>query len=97
MANHLKGTMQHPPCQRITPHNGMGCPVSRFSRIYDANAWAQRAGKYFRLPSGAFIEIIAIDPNYLRDPEEQFQYGPNLLNRKFKMVRTCWVKARVGS
>ena len=63
----------------------MGCPVSRLSRIYDANAWAQRAGKYFRLPSGAFIEIFAIDPNYLRDPEEQFQYGPNLLNRKFKI------------
>ena len=65
--------------------NVMGCPVSRLSRIYDANAWAQRAGKYFRLPSGAFIEIIAIDPNYLRDPGEQFQYGPNLLNRKFKI------------
>ena len=65
--------------------NVMGCPVSRFSRIYDANAWAQRAGKYFRLPSGAFIEIFAIDPNYLRDPEEQFQYGVNLLNRKFKI------------
>jgi len=65
--------------------NVMGCPVSRFSKVYDANSWAQKAGKYFRLPTAAFIEIFAIDPNYLRDPEERFQYGPNLLNRKFKI------------
>lgn len=65
--------------------NVMGCPVSRFSEIYDANAWAQRTGTYFRLPTAAFIEIFTIDPNYLRDSEEQFRYGPNLLNRKFKI------------
>ncbi|MGH7405671.1 MAG: nitrite/sulfite reductase, partial [Candidatus Methylomirabilales bacterium] len=65
--------------------NVMGCPASPFSKIYDANAWAQKAGRYFRLPTAAFIEIFAIDPNYLRDPEERFQYGPNLLNRKFKI------------
>ncbi len=65
--------------------NVMGCPASPFSKIYDANAWAQRAGRYFRLPTAAFIEIFAIDPNYLRDAEERFQYGPNLLNRKFKI------------
>lgn len=66
--------------------NVMGCPVSHFSQIYDANAWAQNAGQYFRLPTAAFIEVFAIDPNYLRDPEERFQYGPNLLNRKFKIA-----------
>ena len=65
--------------------NVMGCPASPFSKIYDANAWAQKAGRYFRLPTAAFIEIFAIDPNYLRDAEERFQYGPNLLNRKFKI------------
>ncbi|MGH7381269.1 MAG: nitrite/sulfite reductase [Candidatus Methylomirabilales bacterium] len=65
--------------------NVMGCPASPFSKIYDANAWAQKAGRYFRLPTAAFIEIFGIDPHYLRDPEERFQYGPNLLNRKFKI------------
>ena len=65
--------------------NVMGCPASPFSKIYDANTWAQKAGRYFRLPTAAFIEIFAIDPNYLRDAEERFQYGPNLLNRKFKI------------
>lgn len=66
--------------------NVMGCPVSRFSDLFDANAWAQKAGKYFQLPVEPFIEIFSIDPNYLRQPEESFQYGPNLLNRKFKIA-----------
>ncbi len=66
--------------------NVMGCPVSHFSKIYDANAYAQKAGKYFRLPTAAFIEVFAIDPNYLRDPNERFRYGANLLNRKFKIA-----------
>ncbi len=66
--------------------NVMGCPLSRFSTIYNANAWAQRAGAYFQLPIEPFIEIFAIDPNYVRKPSESFQYGPNLLNRKFKIA-----------
>lgn len=66
--------------------NVMGCPFSRYSGIFDANAWAQKVGSYFQLPLEPFIEIFAIDPNYLRKPEESFQYGPNLLNRKFKIA-----------
>ena len=66
--------------------NVMGCPLSRFSDIFNANAWAQKAGEYFRLPMDPFIEIFSIDPNYLRRPEQSFDYGPQLLNRKFKIA-----------
>jgi len=71
--------------------NVMGCPLSQHSPIYDANAWAQKTGKYFRLPTSAYIEIFEIDRTYLREaeerlPKERFQYGPNLLNRKFKIA-----------
>ncbi|MDA4113631.1 MAG: nitrite/sulfite reductase [Thaumarchaeota archaeon] len=76
--------------------NVMGCPVSRFSSVFDSNRWAQMAGKYFRLPMASYIEIFGIDPAYLRqagapavdgdDDGERFKYGPNLLNRKFKIA-----------
>ncbi len=66
--------------------NVMGCPFSRFSDVYNANHWAQKAGLYFQLPLEPFIEIFAIDPHYLRKPEESFQYAPNFLNRKFKIA-----------
>ncbi len=71
--------------------NVMGCPLSHHSGIYDANAWAQKAGKYFRLPTASYIEVFAIDPAHLRDAEEdkrdgRFNYGPTLLNRKFKIA-----------
>lgn len=66
--------------------NVMACPFSRFSDIYNANAWAQKTGLYFQMPLAPFIEIFAIDPKYLRKPTESFQYGPQLLNRKFKIA-----------
>ncbi|MFQ5999045.1 MAG: nitrite/sulfite reductase, partial [Candidatus Bathyarchaeia archaeon] len=72
--------------------NVMGCPLSHISHNqYNANAWAQKAGKYFKLPSSAFIEIYEIDPTYMREaeerrPGEKFEYGENLLNRKFKIA-----------
>ncbi len=66
--------------------NVMGCPLSNFSKIYNANALARKIGEYFRLPTAAYIEVFQIDPTYLRDPEERFQYGENLLNRKFKLA-----------
>lgn len=66
--------------------NVMGCPLSSFSPIYNANAMAQEFGKYFRLPPGAHIAIFAIDPQYIREPEHRFQYGEKLLNRKFKIA-----------
>ncbi|MBI2126538.1 MAG: nitrite/sulfite reductase, partial [Thaumarchaeota archaeon] len=65
--------------------NVMACPLSQFSGIYDANAWARKVGKYFALPTASYIEIFEIDPKYMRElnerkPEERFDYGPNLLN-----------------
>ncbi len=71
--------------------NVMGCPLSHFSRIFDANAWAQKAGKYFRLPTASYLEVFAVDPDYLRGSSEEpgegrFHYGTNLLNRKFKIA-----------
>ncbi len=78
--------------------NTMGCPLGQFSKVFNSNLWAQRAGKYFRLPTAAFIEIFAIDPKYLRkegekvpgsdgdDSSGHFDYGNNLLNRKFKIA-----------
>lgn len=65
--------------------NTMSCPLSGCSNVFNATTWAHRVGRYFQLPMDAFIEIFSIDPNYIRRPEESFQYGPNLLNRKFKI------------
>lgn len=66
--------------------NVMGCPLSRYSDVYNANAWAQKAGAYFQLPIEPFIEIFSIDPKYIRKPEESFSYTTRLLNRKFKIA-----------
>ncbi len=69
--------------------NVMGCPLSQFSGIFNALAWAQKAGAYFCLPLDPYIEIFSLDPQYIRKPGESFQYGPNLLNRKFKIAFSC--------
>lgn len=66
--------------------NVMGCPLSSHSDIFNANAWAQKAGAYFQLPLEAYIKVFELDPNYIRKPGESFRYGPNFLNRKFKIA-----------
>jgi sulfite reductase (NADPH) hemoprotein beta-component len=74
--------------------NVMGCPLSYYSTIFNANSWAQRVGKYFALPTAVYIEIFEIDPKYLRDANlenrtpgiSRFNYGQNQLNRKFKIA-----------
>jgi sulfite reductase beta subunit-like hemoprotein len=74
--------------------NVIGCPLSYHSSIFDTNLWAQRVGKYFALPTAAYIEIFEIDPKYLRNANLQdrkpgisrFDYGQNQLNRKFKIA-----------
>ncbi len=66
--------------------NVMGCPCSRYSDVFNAHEWAAWAGQYFQLPLDPFIKVYSIDPKYVRQPEESFQYGPNLLNRKFKIA-----------
>lgn len=66
--------------------NVMACPLSRFSDIYNAHAWARKAADYFQLPIEPFIEVFEIDPNKIRKPGESFAYGKNLMNRKFKIA-----------
>ncbi len=65
--------------------NVMGCPLSRFSSVFNANEWAQKAGAYFQLPIEPFITVWEIDPAKIRKPGESFNYGAKLLNRKFKI------------
>jgi len=70
--------------------NTMGCPLSHYSRLFNANRWAQKVGKYFQLPTAGYLEIFMVDPAYLRrsdefSDEKHFGYAPNLLNRKFKI------------
>ena len=68
--------------------NFVACPLSSYSKYFNATAFAQKAAKYFRLPTAGYIEIFEIDPNYLRDDRktgEKFEYGDRLLNRKFKI------------
>ena len=74
--------------------NIMGCPLSYHSPIFNASKWAQKAGKFFALPTAAYIEVFEVDPKYLRmagledrEPgKTRFAYGPNQLNRKFKLA-----------
>lgn len=85
--------------------NVMGCPLSRFSDVFNAHAMAQKYGRYFELPAEPHIRIFQIDTSYSRfgaesagdstkgvigadDPEAvgKFEYGAQLLNRKFKIA-----------
>jgi len=66
--------------------NVMGCPLSRYSDIFNSWEWAHKAGEYFQLPLEPFIKIFEIDPKFIRKPGQSFQYGPRLLNRKFKIA-----------
>ncbi|MEW6237622.1 MAG: nitrite/sulfite reductase [Candidatus Omnitrophota bacterium] len=76
--------------------NVMACPLSLHSNLFDANAMAQKAGKYFRLDMAPHIHIFEIDTSYRRTSDSNapaestedghFQYGPQLLNRKFKIA-----------
>lgn len=66
--------------------NVMGCPLSLHSDIFNAAKLAHKLGDYFQLPLDPYIEIFEIDPKFVRRPEGgSFKYGPNLLNRKFKI------------
>jgi sulfite reductase (NADPH) hemoprotein beta-component len=68
--------------------NTMGCPLSKFSNIFDANELAKELAAYFQLPAEPHIQVFGVDPTYIRKPGEQpprYEYGPKLLNRKFKV------------
>jgi sulfite reductase beta subunit-like hemoprotein len=74
--------------------NIMACPLSRYSTVYNALAHAHEYGKYFELPAAPHIQIFAIDPNVTRfdgtnvhaKRDHAYDYGPQLLNRKFKIA-----------
>lgn len=66
--------------------NVMGTPLSYGSDIFDSCALAQKLGQYFQLPVDPFIKIFAINPEPVDKPKESYQYGPKLLNRKFKIA-----------
>jgi len=66
--------------------NVMACPLSMFSDVYDAHAKAHEYGNYFQLPAKPHVEIFAIDPSDVNEPNEKYDYGPKLLNRKFKIA-----------
>lgn len=73
--------------------NVMACPLSRYSTLFNGVEAGHQLGKYFELPASAHLQIFAIDPNVTRfdgskasEPREKhFEYGPQLLNRKFKI------------
>ncbi len=67
--------------------NVMGCPMSKFTDVPGANAFAMahEYGAYFRLPAAPHIQVFAVDPNHIHDPTQQYAYGQRLLNRKFKI------------
>ena len=68
--------------------NVMGCPLSKFTTIPGANAFelAHKYGEYFRLPAAPHIQVFAVNPADIADPDLQYDYGPRLLNRKFKIA-----------
>ena len=77
--------------------NVMACPLSSGHPIFDGIDLAQKLARYFQLPAAPYLQIFAIDPHALEQDQERFQYGPQLLNRKFKIaVGSLWRNPRSG-
>lgn len=67
--------------------NVMACPLSKFSDVFNANELAWKVGDYFQLPTDSFVKIFEIDTKFLRKIDgPSFEYGPQILNRKFKIA-----------
>ena len=73
--------------------NVMACPLSKFSDVVNSWELARKYGTYFQLDEQPHLQIFAIDTAYDRAAAEaehkspgRFGYGPNLLNRKFKIA-----------
>ncbi|MCB1043148.1 MAG: nitrite/sulfite reductase [Acidobacteria bacterium] len=64
--------------------NVMSCPLAHRGP-FPANDVARDLAQWFELPLAPFIEVFAIDPNAVEDSGPRFDYGPQLLNRKFKI------------
>lgn len=65
--------------------NVMCCPLAQFSDIFNARTYAVKMADYFQLPLEPYIKVFMLDPEKVRRPGQSFQYGPNMLNRKFKI------------
>jgi len=46
--------------------NVMGCPLSKFSDLFNCYAVAQKYGEYFELPNDPHIEVFEVDTSYDR-------------------------------
>jgi sulfite reductase beta subunit-like hemoprotein len=66
--------------------NATACPLSRYSDIFDANSWARHSSNYFQLPLDPYQRVFELNRDAFQKPAESFQYGPILLNRKFKIA-----------
>lgn len=66
--------------------NIMSCPLGPVSPDFNPRELAWEAAKYFQLPVGPYLQIFAIDPNAVPEETSSFEYGPQLLNRKFKIA-----------
>jgi len=65
--------------------NVMATPMSRFCNTFNGIKWAHKVGAYFQLPVEPYIKVFEIEPDKVRQPGESFDYGPRLLNRKYKI------------
>jgi len=68
--------------------NVMGCPLAKFSNVFNCSDIATEIATFMRLPAEPHIEIFEIDPSYIRTPDEgkHYEYTPKLFNRKFKVA-----------
>lgn len=66
--------------------NVMACPLSHQSALFNGQELSREIASYFQLPATPFVQIFALDPAALEQDYDRFQYGPQLLNRKFKIA-----------
>lgn len=77
--------------------NIMACPLASFHGLFDSRALAQELAGFFQLPAAPYVHIFAIDPQAIEQETDRFVYGPQLLNRKFKIaVTSLWRNPRSG-
>ncbi len=72
--------------------NVMACPLASFSDVFNGNRLAHDLASFFRLPAEPFVKIFAVDPEAVRDDSKTFKYGKQLLNRKFKIGISSYIR-----
>jgi len=77
--------------------NIMACPLAAIHGIFDSRELARELAGFFQLPAEPYVHIFAIDPQAIEQESERFIYGPQLLNRKFKIaVGALWCNPETG-